>query len=80
MGTGQEDPERFNPTRLDARGVGFACSRKRASKVGFFGWSGTTMALSLYPTAHTDYLVKASPYGGMERRFAPEVSQAAARV
>ena len=30
-GTGQEDPGRFNPTRL-MRVSGFACSRKRALK------------------------------------------------
>ena len=59
-GTGQEDPERFNPTRLDAREWVRVLKETGFKKLilvvkhhdGFV----------LYPTAHTDYSVKSSPW------------------
>ena len=74
-GTGQEDPERFNPTRLDAREWIRVLKETGFKKLilvvkhhdGFV----------LYPTAHTDYSVKASPWRNGEGDLLLEVSQAA---
>lgn len=74
-GTGQENPERFNPTRLDAREWVRVLKETGFKKLilvvkhhdGFV----------LYPTAHTDYSVKASPWRNGEGDLLLEVSQAA---
>ena len=74
-GTGQEDPERFNPTQLDAREWVRVLKETDFKKLilvvkhhdGFV----------LYPTAHTDYSVKASPWRSGEGDLLLEVSQAA---
>ena len=74
-GTGQEDPERFNPTQLDAREWVRVLKETGFQKLilvvkhhdGFV----------LYPTAHTDYSVKASPWRNGEGDLLLEVSQAA---
>ncbi|WP_415748312.1 alpha-L-fucosidase [Streptococcus mitis] len=74
-GTGQEDPECFNPTRLDAREWVRVLKETGFKKLilvvkhhdGFV----------LYPTAHTDYSVKASPWRNGEGDLLLEVSQAA---
>jgi len=74
-GTGQEDPERFNPTQLDAREWVRVLKETGFKKLilvvkhhdGFV----------LYPTAHTDYSVKASPWRNGEGDLLLEVSQAA---
>ena len=74
-GTGQEDPERFNPTRLDAREWVRVLKETGFKKLilvvkhhdGFV----------LYPTAHTDYSVKGSPWRNGEGDLLLEVSQAA---
>ena len=74
-GTGQEDPELFNPTRLDAREWVRVLKETGFKKLilvvkhhdGFV----------LYPTAHTDYSVKASPWRNGEGDLLLEVSQAA---
>ena len=74
-GTGQEDPERFNPTRLDAREWVRVLKETGFKKLilvvkhhdGFV----------LYPTDHTDYSVKASPWRNGEGDLLLEVSQAA---
>ena len=74
-GTGQEDPERFNPTRLDAREWVRVLKETGFKKLilvvkhhdGFV----------LYPTACTDYSVKASPWKNGEGDLLLEVSQAA---
>lgn len=74
-GTGQEDPERFNPTQLDAREWVRVLKETDFKKLilvvkhhdGFV----------LYPTAHTDYSVKASPWRNGEGDLLLEVSQAA---
>ena len=74
-GTGQEDSERFNPTRLDAREWVRVLKETGFKKLilvvkhhdGFV----------LYPTAHTDYSVKASPWRNGEGDLLLEVSQAA---
>lgn len=74
-GTGQEDPERFNPTRLDAREWVRVLKETGFKKLilvvkhhdGFV----------LYPTAHTDYSVKTSPWKNGEGDLLLEVSQAA---
>ena len=74
-GTGQEDPERFNPTRLDAREWVRVLKETGFKKLilvvkhhdGFV----------LYPTAHTDYSVKASSWKNGEGDLLLEVSQAA---
>ena len=74
-GTGQEDPERFNPTRLDAREWVRVLKETGFKKLilvvkhhdGFV----------LYPTAHTDYSVKASPWKNGDGDLLLEVSQAA---
>lgn len=61
-GTGQEDPERFNPTQLDAR--------EWVRVLKETGFKKLTLVVKhhdgfvLYPTAHTDYSVKASPWRG----------------
>lgn len=74
-GTGQENPERFNPTQLDAREWVRVLKETGFKKLilvvkhhdGFV----------LYPTAHTDYSVKASPWRNGEGDLLLEVSQAA---
>ena len=74
-GTGQEDPGRFNPTKLDAREWVRVLKETGFKKLilvvkhhdGFV----------LYPTAHTDYSVKASPWRNGEGDLLLEVSQAA---
>lgn len=74
-GTGQEDPGRFNPTRLDAREWVHVLKETGFKKLilvvkhhdGFV----------LYPTVHTDYSVKASPWRNGEGDLLLEVSQAA---
>ena len=74
-GTGKEEPERFNPTRLDAREWVRVLKETGFKKLilvvkhhdGFV----------LYPTAHTDYSVKASPWKNGEGDLLLEVSQAA---
>ena len=74
-GTGQEDPVRFNPTQLDAREWVRVLKETGFKKLilvvkhhdGFV----------LYPTAHTDYSVKASPWRNGEGDLLLEVSQAA---
>ncbi|WP_061865445.1 alpha-L-fucosidase [Streptococcus oralis] len=73
-GTGQESPERFNPTRLDAREWVRVLKETGFKKLilvvkhhdGFV----------LYPTAHTDYSVKASPWRDGKGDLLLEVSQA----
>ena len=74
-GTGQEYPERFNPTKLDAREWVRVLKETGFKKLilvvkhhdGFV----------LYPTAHTDYSVKASPWRSGEGDLLLDVSQAA---
>lgn len=74
-GTGQEDPERFNPTRLDAREWVRVLKETGFKKLilvvkhhdGFV----------LYPTVHTDYSLKSSPWRRGEGNLLLEVSQAA---
>ncbi len=74
-GTGQEDPECFNPTQLDAREWVRVLKETGFKKLilvvkhhdGFV----------LYPTAHTDYSVKSSPWRNGEGDLLLEVSQAA---
>lgn len=74
-GTGQEDPGRFNPTRLDAR--------EWVSVLKETGFKKLILVIKhhdgfvLYPTAHTDYSVKASPWRNGEGDLLLEVSQAA---
>ena len=74
-GTGQEEPERFNPTKLDAREWVRVLKETGFKKLilvvkhhdGFV----------LYPTAHTDYSVKASPWRDGKGDLLLEVSKAA---
>ncbi|MCY7101427.1 alpha-L-fucosidase [Streptococcus oralis] len=74
-GSGQEDPKRFNPTKLDAREWVRVLKETGFKKLilvvkhhdGFM----------LYPTAHTDYSVKASPWRDEKGDLLLEVSQAA---
>ena len=74
-GTGQEDPERFNPIQLDAREWVRVLKETGFKKLilvvkhhdGFV----------LYPTAHTDYSVKVSHWRNGEGDLLLEVSQAA---
>ena len=74
-GIGQEEPERFNPTKLDAREWVRVLKETGFKKLilvvkhhdGFV----------LYPTAYTDYSVKASPWRNGEGDLLLEVSQAA---
>ena len=74
-GTGQEEPERFNPTKLDARQWVRVLKETGFKKLilvvkhhdGFV----------LYPTAYTDYSVKASPWRDGKGDLLLEVSQAA---
>ena len=73
-GTGQEDPGRFNPTRLDAREWVRVLKETGFKKLilvvkhhdGFV----------LYPTVHTDYSLKSSPWRNGEGDLLLEVSQA----
>lgn len=68
-GSGQEDPKRFNPTKLDAREWVRVLKETGFKKLilvvkhhdGFV----------LYPTAHTDYSIKASPWRGWKGGLAP---------
>ena len=74
-GSGQEDPKRFNPTKLDAREWVRVLKETGFKKLilvvkhhdGFV----------LYPSAHTDYSVKASPWRKGAGDLLLEVSQAA---
>ena len=74
-GSGQEDPKRFNPTKLDAREWVRVLKETGFKKLilvvkhhdGFV----------LYPTAQTDYSVKASPWRDGKGDLLLEVSQAA---
>ena len=74
-GTGQEEPERFNPTKLDVREWVRVLKETGFKKLivvvkhhdGFV----------LYPTAHTDYSVKASPWRDGKGDLLLEVSKAA---
>lgn len=74
-GSGQEDPKRFNPTKLDAREWVRVLKETGFKKLilvvkhhdGFV----------LYLTAHTDYSVKASPWRDGKGDLLLEVSQAA---
>ena len=74
-GTGQEEPERFNPTKLDAR--------KWVRVLKETGFKKLILVVKhhdgfvLYPTAHTDYSVKASPWRDGKGDLLLEVSQAA---
>jgi len=73
--SGQEDPKRFNPTKLDAREWVRVLKETGFKKLilvvkhhdGFV----------LYPTAYTDYSVKASPWRGGKGDLLLEVSKAA---
>ena len=73
-GSGQEDPKRFNPTKLDAREWVRVLKETGFKKLilvvkhhdGFV----------LYPTAHTDYSVKASPWRDGKGDLLLEVSKA----
>ena len=73
-GSGQEDPKRFNPTKLDAREWIRVLKETGFKKLilvvkhhdGFV----------LYPSAHTDYSVKASPWRDGKGDLLLEVSQA----
>lgn len=73
-GSGQEDPKRFNPNKLDAREWVRVLKETGFKKLilvvkhhdGFV----------LYPTAHTDYSVKASPWRDGKGDLLLEVSQA----
>ena len=74
-GSGQEDPKRFNPTKLDAREWVRVLKETGFKKLilvvkhhdGFV----------LYPTGHTDYSIKASPWKDGKGDLLLEVSQAA---
>ena len=74
-GSGQEDPMRFNPTKLDAREWVRVLKETGFKKLilvvkhhdGFV----------LYPSAHTDYSVKASPWRDGKGDLLLEVSKAA---
>ena len=74
-GSGQEDPKRFNPTKLDVREWVRVLKETGFKKLilvvkhhdGFV----------LYPTGHTDYSVKASPWRDGKGDLLLEVSQAA---
>ena len=74
-GSGQEDPKRFNPTKLDAREWVRVLKETGFKKLilvvkhhdGFV----------LYPTEHTDYSVKTSPWRDGKGDLLLEVSQAA---
>ena len=74
-GSGHEDPKRFNPTKLDAREWVRVLKETGFKKVilvvkhhdGFV----------LYPTAYTDYSVKASPWRDGKGDLLLEVSRAA---
>ncbi|ORO77620.1 alpha-L-fucosidase [Streptococcus oralis] len=74
-GTGQEEPERFNPTKLDAR--------KWVRVLKETGFKKVILVVKhhdgfvLYPTAHTDYSVKASPWRDGKGDLLLEVSRAA---
>ena len=74
-GTGQEEPERFNPTKLDAR--------EWVRVLKETGFKKLILVIKhhdgfvLYPTAHTDYSVKASPWRDGKGDLLLEVSQAA---
>lgn len=73
-GSGKEDPKRFNPTKLDA------CEWVRVLKET--GFKKLILVVKhhdgfvLYPTAHTDYSVKASPWRDGKGDLLLEVSQA----
>ncbi len=74
-GTGQEEPERFNPTKLD--------TREWVRVLKETGFKKLILVVKhhdgfvLYPTAYTDYSVKASPWRKGAGDLLLEVSQAA---
>ena len=74
-GSGQEDPKRFNPTKLD--------TREWVRVLKETGFKKLILVIKhhdgfvLYPTAHTDYSVKASPWRDGKGDLLLEVSQAA---
>ena len=74
-GTGQEEPERFNPTKLAAR--------EWVRVLKETGFKKLILVIKhhdgfvLYPTAYTDYSVKASPWRDGKGDLLFEVSQAA---
>ena len=74
-GTGQEDPGRFNPTKLDAREWVRVLKETGFKKLILVVKHHDVFVL--YPTAHTDYSVKASPWRNGEGDLLLEVSQAA---
>ena len=74
-GTGQEDSERFNPPRLDARE--WVCVLKETGFKKLILVVKHHDGFVLYPTVHTDYSVKASPWRNGEGNLLLEVSQAA---
>lgn len=73
-GSGQEDPMRFNPTKLDAR--------EWVRVLKEMGFKKLILVVKhhdgfvLYPTAHTDYSVKASPWRDGKGDLLLEVSKA----
>ena len=73
-GSGQEDPKRFNPTKLDAR--------EWVRVLKETGFKKLTLVVKhhdgfvLYPTAHTDYSIKASPWRDGKGDLLLEVSKA----
>ncbi|MBX5324465.1 alpha-L-fucosidase [Streptococcus cristatus] len=74
-GSGQEDPKCFNPTKLDAR--------EWVRVLKETGFKKLILVIKhhdgfvLYPTAYTDYSVKASPWRGGKGDLLFEVSKAA---
>ena len=74
-GSGQEDPKCFNPTKLDAR--------EWVRVLKETGFKKLILVIKhhdgfvLYPTAHTDYSVKASPWRDGKGDLLLEVSKAA---
>ena len=74
-GSGQEDPKRFNPTKLD--------TREWVRVLKETGFKKLILVVKhhdgfvLYPTAHTDYSVKASPWRDGKGDLLLEVSKAA---
>lgn len=74
-GSGQEDPKCFNPTKLDAR--------EWVRVLKETGFKKLILVIKhhdgfvLYPTAYTDYSVKASPWRGGKGDLLLEVSKAA---
>ena len=74
-GSGQEDPRRFNPTKLDAREWVRVLKETGFKKLILVAKHHDGFVL--YPTGHTDYSVKASPWRDGKGDLLLEVSQAA---